>query len=629
MKKTVFLLLTTFLLTMSLFAQYQSYQIKESETLESIAKKFGVSQEDILKLNPDLKQGALTYKVIIIPARETDAKTPVASIVQFKEYRVKQKETLYRIALDNHITIEDIKKYNPYLYHEILGENDMIRIPVYTDEIVGFNAPVQTSTFENLLHIVEPKETKFGIGQQYEMTVEELEKLNPGIDVLQPGQVLRVRNPRAQKTAGKMFTYYTVQPKETLYKLTHYFEISEDSLIGLNPIIKELGLQAGMELKIPQSIDKLIGDTPTEIQKVDLRDFLVDFSPKKIAVMLPFNLNKYEGDSIDKEDILKKDRLGQIALDLYTGIKMAADSAAQLGIPIHLKAMDTQGKASVIKRLLREEPIADYEIIIGPLLANNIKEVAGQIKNDHTSVFSPLVNDDLKGSDKIYQSRPSSALQQQALISYLDTLKTGKNILILGDAKHASFVSALSSALTGARIIKPKNEKYLESDDLVNMLEEEQPNYVILATEDPGWVSSAINFLNAARTQFDISVFSADKKGSVYDEIDSEFLSNVKFTFVSVNKNQTAKNIGPVQKRYKRTYKIEPNSIVLRGFDVTMDAILRAAVGQNTLSKTEKTLTTEYIENRFSYHQSTSDGYYNDAVYIIRHDENLELKILN
>lgn len=629
MKKTVFLIFAVFLLTTGLQAQYQSYQVKEAESLERIAKKFGVSQEDILKLNPDLKPDKLAYKIIIIPARETDEKTPVASIVQFKEYRVKHQETLYRLALENNIKIEDIKKYNPYLYNEVLGENDMIRIPVYTEEIANFNAPVQTSTFENLLHIVVPKETKFGIGQQYGMTVEELEKLNPGIGVLQPGQVLKVKNPRAVNPESKRFTYYQVKPKETMYSLTKTLEISEDSLIKLNPIIKELGLQAGMELKIPRSIGSLLADIPTKTTKVDLREYLTDLSSKKVAVLLPFNLNKYDRDSILSEDILKKDMLGQIALDLYSGIKMAADSAAQLGIPINMKVLDTEGSNSKIQRILREENLSGYDIVIGPLLAGNIKQMAEQINNGHTLIFSPLVNDNLEGNDMIFQSRPSSAIQQQALISYLDSLKTAKNILVLGNDKNTAFVSQLTSRLSGARRIIQKNKAYLESEDLTKLLSEDKPNWVVLATEDTGLVSSAVNFLNAARTQYDIEVFSADKKGSVYDEIESGFLENIKFTYVSVNKNNTTKSSGPVHKRYKRTYRIEPNSIVLRGFDVAMDAFLRSAVEQSTLTSSDKTLTTEYIENRFNYIKKPINGYYNDAVYIIRHDENLQLIILN
>src|SRR5699024_10392769 len=195
MKKTYFLLLLMFLMSGVLFAQYETYRVEEGETLSEIANKFKVSKGAILQLNPDLKEGNISNTTIILPPGESTEKTPPASMVRFKEYRVKPKETLYSLAKRNNISVEDIKKHNPFLYDEQLGENDVIKIPIYESEIKDFNVAVQTSTFENLIHIVMPKETKYGISKHYGMSVEELEQLNPLINGLQPGQFLKVKNP--------------------------------------------------------------------------------------------------------------------------------------------------------------------------------------------------------------------------------------------------------------------------------------------------------------------------------------------------------------------------------------------------------------------------------------------------
>src|SRR5699024_2329166 len=120
-KKTCLLLLLTFLISGSLFAQYQSYRVQSDETLDSVAQKFDVSKTAILSLNPDIKGLNVAGKVIIIPPKETNAETPTASTVWFKQYRVKPKETLYSLAKRNNISVDDIKRYNPYLYNEELG----------------------------------------------------------------------------------------------------------------------------------------------------------------------------------------------------------------------------------------------------------------------------------------------------------------------------------------------------------------------------------------------------------------------------------------------------------------------------------------------------------------------------
>src|SRR5690625_556186 len=98
MKKSFFLLLFTLFISAGVFAQYATYRIEKGESLSDVAEKFEVSPEAIKKLNPDLKEGNLENKTIIIPSRETTEKTEKASRIRFKEYRVKPKETLYSLA---------------------------------------------------------------------------------------------------------------------------------------------------------------------------------------------------------------------------------------------------------------------------------------------------------------------------------------------------------------------------------------------------------------------------------------------------------------------------------------------------------------------------------------------------
>src|SRR5699024_3882767 len=107
-----------------------------------------------------------------------------------------------------------------------------------SDGTDNLNASVQTSTYKNLIHVVMPKETKWGIAHKYGMTVKQLDSLNPLALELHPGQVLKVLNPATENVNEDLFYYYQVKPKETFYSLTRRLEISRDSLITLNPILK-------------------------------------------------------------------------------------------------------------------------------------------------------------------------------------------------------------------------------------------------------------------------------------------------------------------------------------------------------------------------------------------------------
>lgn len=630
MKNLITFLFFTFLITGSMIAQNRAYQIQKDENLDSLAKKFKVNKEAILKLNPDLKKDDLANQVIIIPTSETDKDTPKASSIQFKEYRVKHKETLYSLAKENNISVDDIKKYNPYLYDNELGENDMIRIPIFQEEPKDFNASVQTSTFKNLIHVVMPKETRYGISKRYEMSIEELDSLNPAIDTLHPGQVLRVINPLTKKEEEKKYEFYEVAPKETMYSLTRSLEISQDSLEKLNPILKELGLQAGMELRIPRDLGSVADLESGSSKFLNLSDLISNRSTKKMAVMLPFNLSAFDDEDADKEKLLKKDQLLQISLDLYSGIKAAIDSVQKMGISVDAEIFDTQAKPDKIDEILNQNDFEETSIIIGPLLPNNIGRLAKQLNHNKTAIFSPLTSEEIKGSEYIFQTRPSNEIKENVLMSYLDSLQNGKNLLVLADGKNSSFKNQLKERYSSIREITQKDENYLQRSDITNVLDKNRPNWIIMATEDHAAISNAISSMNAERKNYEIRILTPNKNSIYDDEVPSEFLSNLDFTYISVDKNDTANEHKSFIQHYLETYGITPSAYAIRGFDITLDALLRASTGDDIFdSLKDNEGITEYVENRFKYLQKKTNGYYNSAVYIIKFDKDLKLSILN
>lgn len=626
MKKMLVFLIVALLFSGGAIAQYNSYRVQHGETLDSLAKKFKVSKQAILKLNPDISQGNLDNKVVVVPHAETDEDTPTSSVVRFKEYKVEKRQTLYNLAKKNDISIKDIKRYNPYLYNEELGENDLIRIPIFRrgKKSVDFNKSVQTSSFKNLIHIVLPKETKYGISKQYSMTIPELDSLNPNKGELKPGQVLKVKNPAVNPKTDYEFAYYEVKPKETFYSLTRRLKISRDSLESLNPILKEEGLKAGMEIKIPKDTGGFASVGVESTQKLDLSQHLNNFSTKKIAVMLPFNLQNAK---TDKEKAIESDPVMQISLDFYSGVKAAIDSVQKLGISVDAQVFDTQQSSKKIGAILANTNFDDMQLVIGPLLPDNIQEVARELQNKNIPILSPLTSGDLKGSDKVFQTRPTNLIKQKILITYIDSLQAGKNILILADKEHAFFKNKLMEHFPTARLVKQAKD-YWQRSDLTKLLDKDQPNWIIMETKDFGAVSNAVSYMNAIRSSYDIRFFTSDKNDVYDEEIPSQSLSNLNFTFASVDKSDVAEKDGEFVKSYMKTYGITPNQFAVRGFDVTFDALLRLASARDFFESFQYPGTTEYVGNKFNYQKKMIGGYYNNAVYLIKYDKDLKLKII-
>ena len=82
------------------------------------------------------------------------------------------------------------------------------------------------------------------------------------------------------------FGYYTIKAKEGYYRLEKKLGLTKEQLVMLNPELIDQGLKLGMVLKIPKaSIQNIVMES---FPVINLADSLVDFSPKKVALLLPF-----------------------------------------------------------------------------------------------------------------------------------------------------------------------------------------------------------------------------------------------------------------------------------------------------------------------------------------------------
>jgi len=203
---------------------YISHRVQPGETIFAITQQYGISQEDVYKLNPEARSGLREGTVLIIPKTLETISSPDDGEVTFKKHKVKRKETIFGIASLYGTTVDEIKKYNRHLYANELKRGEEITIPIKKVTILQpFNQEVtQAGSIEDLpgKHKVKPGETKFGIAKQYAITVAKLESLNPSIfgeDNLPLGLVLNVpENNTTEPVVNdeENFTFYTVKPTE-------------------------------------------------------------------------------------------------------------------------------------------------------------------------------------------------------------------------------------------------------------------------------------------------------------------------------------------------------------------------------------------------------------------------------
>lgn len=637
---------------------YKYHTVKKGETVFSISQSYNIDEEDIYKLNPDAREGIGVNEKLVIPVGEssTSKKSDVSGTTQFVEHTVKKKETLYSLSKQYNVSIDDIKRYNKQLYSEELQMGETIRIPSGTSSaqpsVIAENTPPVTkpvvtskpqqqqisSTRE---HIVLPKETRYGIARKYGMTVKELEALNPRVEVLQPGMMIRVGTDVLDDEpviiTDDRFRFYEVKPQETLYSLSERFGVSQDSLKQLNPALKE-GLKFGMVLKVPKNNkdgeeiddDAYTGRGEKADTKMDLSQSIDNRSTKEIALMLPYHLNKIEEDSIATyRNAILNERVVRISLDFYSGVLMAVDKAKSMGISTNLKVYDTKQNENEVANIINSNNFSNVDAVIGPLLQKTSESAASRLESKNIPVINPLSNRSMRGYGNLFQSNPGDELTKKAMLDYLSRNTPGKNVIIIADGKSFQIKSELNSAIPSARNINPSSN-FVSEAKLAEMMTGGE-NWIILESDNINLVSSVTSALNRLARNHNITLLTTNKNSAYEsDIISNNHLGKLKLRYPSVDKEYDTELSEEFIEDYESRFNIEPNKYALRGYDLTLDVLLRLASAKDLYESFEKYPGyTEYYESKFHYMPNAGGGYTNDALYILQLNEDLTISEAN
>lgn len=287
------------------------HKVLAKQTLYSISKMYGVEQSDIVGMNPEIQGNTIkigqTLKIPIsnmtkgqeqerVMKQINDTQSPPTSNTsnrngkkKYVTYEVKnKKETLYSISRQFGVSINEIIEANPYAQDGI-KKGDILQIPI--DEK---NIP-KTSGNE-LYHLVQPKETIYGICKQYNISKEDLFRRNPRLQTegLKYGDTIFIASAEkihSYATDGNTRTYrvayllpFSIGENERNVNIERFIDFYRGSLIAMEDIKTsgislevytfdtQLGTSKTQEIvrsKLPKNIDLIIGPAyPEQISQV-------------------------------------------------------------------------------------------------------------------------------------------------------------------------------------------------------------------------------------------------------------------------------------------------------------------------------------------------------------------------
>ena len=623
-KRVVFLFSLIFLFGLPAQSQIK-HVVAKGETVFQIAKKYEVTPFDIYRLNPDAKNGVQENTTLLIP-KATSGKGVI--------HVVGEKETLFGISKKYNISVADLEAWNKATLQNGLkkGQEIFVSKPSAADlksvptPFVSKPKPVSNVT----THLVEAKETKYGIATRYGLTVTELEQLNPQIvGGLNIGQTLILKlGVQIKKPSNVTLVDYEVQPKETLYSLSKKFDIAQGDLITLNPDLQD-GLKIGMILKVPSNgtvVTKVKDSVLVAKNKLNLLASVDKSKQKNLVLLLPFNINKIETDSVKtKTEQLKTNKFLNLTLDFYAGALMAVDSAKVLGLPINVKVYDVESTkySSNVASIISKNDFENVDAVVGPFQNSVVETTAQLLTKYNTPVISPLSKERGLPLSNLYYTVPSEDLLRASMFNYFKS-KNGNVVAIISAKKTTSkdFITANHPEVKHAAF----NDKgALDVALLKTQLVKGQKNFVLMEIEKASTILSITNILKGLQKEYDIQLAVFELYDALnFEEIPMKNLADLKMLFPSATKVASTPEEKIFEKQFKKINNIYPNAAAKKGFDVTFDAMLRICQPEGFV-KSAATAKTEYIENAFDY--NSSNGLIsNNATYLLYYDSDLTIK---
>ena len=124
----------------------------------------------------------------------------------------------------------------------------------------------------------------------------------------------------------------------------------------------------------------------------------------RVAVLFPFLAQTLEPTPATKRN--------QYALDLYLGMKLAADSLAEAGIPVELALYDTERNPDRVREILGRPELKSADVIAGPLFNDEIKPVREFSATTKIAMVHPVSN-----SPEYLTGNPNALLFQPSWIT--------------------------------------------------------------------------------------------------------------------------------------------------------------------------------------------------------------------
>lgn len=520
---------------------------------------------------------------IALPGQTRPVEVVPSSTVRFVDeapyfiHPVAPGQTLYSIARAYAVRQELILTENPDLANG-LRSGQSIRIPARA-------------------HVVEPRETPFGLSRRYEITLQQLHACNP--DILIEGL----------KIGMTIYIPGRDEP-ESLQTL-----VSQDDRAGLAPAEDNQGeprliewptaatvpdhqVEAGDTVLFePQTITRQEGDgRPPAYPCLNA----TTKDTYHVALLIPLFLGDLPTDhpidtlSEEQEERFSLRHKSFSFIPYYQGVLLALDSIRDQGFDIRLHVYDVDQEERKARQAIFSDGFSDMDLIIGPFYSQTLRYVSNYAQHHQIPLVSPLLPDrqQLINSPKLFNATPSLEIQLDQLADYIGRHHAANNIIFVHNNQQQALhiinrfktnlnkqlASRGSNALQGSAdsmhdsMALPdtlqeasfyfKELVYIRKgiEGLRDMLEKDRKNVIVTLVSGEAFLSNYLRELNMHVRAYDMEVYGIpDWKD--YESVEIDYLQNLKVhIFTPAFQDYSASHIKDFVRKYRSEFKMEPSN---------------------------------------------------------------------
>lgn len=494
-----------------------------------------------------------------------------------REHVVLPGETLYSISKKYGITEAEILFLNPeaknlragskiFLSHSSANDPEKIVVPEPIDDAGGYAS-----------HTIVSGETLWGISHKYSISEQQLIALNPVLKTAFPaGVVIRIPkskenfvesaktgdselSSRSENTAISNHGIFSGSSKTEPFLTIPGSCVPMANLMFSNTTY-DIALFLPLFLEENEEINR-----QEEIIVADSLNFLN--ADTAIEQDEPIEMFKeFYGNS-------------ENFLQFYEGVIIAVDSMKKAGMKIKLHVHDTKNSVAATRRIMSADGFLETDLIIGPVYQEVQEEVALVAAKNRIPMVSPFSSNSalVNSNSYVYQINPTREYLAEKTVEMVAEEYGNSNFIVFKTSAYEGKPEANLVRLFREKLGPNRGGRFTIFDfkregraALHNLMSAEKENVIFIPSSVEGELSVAISNINNLADDFSITLIGSNNFQQRYPSIDVAQFHNLKFKYLypfwmDYDNPATVRFI----QKFKSNFATEPSSFGVQGFDAT------------------------------------------------------------